>query len=225
VTPRGAPPVDGAAPGGAAVGGTLLGVGSLPTAVPAATVSPRLGFRAALAVALVGILLGGIAVVSATSATGAAWTDRGYASAAVSAGTWAVAPGGNTCVALNGGGNAVGTCRVTSVRYEEWGSAGNHTRNYYMTFAVSQPGPTRSIQVDIDLSTATGTTTGTGSWNWANTATLVSTGQFTPSSTCAGLPRLQGTTISGWDWATGPAVYFTVTDNRSGAPVATQTCR
>ena len=79
----------------------------------------------------------------------------------------------------NGGGNAVGTCTVKSIRYEEWGSAGNHTRNYYMTFAVSDPNPTKSIRVDVDLSTATGTTTGTGSWDWANAATLVTTGQFT----------------------------------------------
>jgi hypothetical protein len=183
------------------------------------------GLRAALTVTLIAGVLGGIAVVSATSGTGAAWTDRGYTSAPVSAGTWVAAPATSTCVALNGGGNAVGSCRVSSIRYEEWGSAGNHTRNYYMTFAVSEPAPTKSIRVDIDLSTAPGTTTGTGSWNWANAATLVTTGQFTPSSTCAGLPRLQGTTISGWDWATGPAVYFSVTDNRSGTAVATQSCR
>jgi hypothetical protein len=162
--------------------------------------------------------------VSAGSATDAAWTDRAHASAAVSAGTWAVAPRANTCVALNGGGNAVGSCTVTSVRYEEWGTAGNHTRNYYMTFAVSDPSPTKSIRVDVDLSTATGTATGTGSWNWANAATLTS-GQVTPTSTCAGLPRLQGETISGWDWAGGPAVYFSATDNRSGAAVGTQSCR
>lgn len=188
---------------------------------PAARIGIALGSAAVVGGALLGV---GSFATAATSATDAAWTDRAHASAAVSAGTWAVAPVGSTCVALNNGGNAVGTCTVKSIRYEEWGTAGNHTRNYYLSFTVSDPSPTKSIRVDVNLSSATGTTTGTGTWSWATAATLPS-GQFTPSSTCASLPRLQGVTISGWDWSTSPHVFFSATDNRAGTAGASQSCK
>ncbi|HWI32050.1 MAG TPA: hypothetical protein VNT50_11200 [Microbacterium sp.] len=181
-----------------------------------------IGRRAIGAIALIAALAGGVAAITALSPTRAAWTDQTVASATVSSGTWVAVPVGNTCTALDWRGVAVGTCAVRSITYDEWGWAGNHTRNMYLTFTVSSVA-TQSIRFDVDLATATGTPSGNGTWNWSTAATLA-WGQMTPTSACTALPRLQGTTVSGWTWLLSPPVYFSATDNRAGAAPGSISC-
>jgi hypothetical protein len=182
-------------------------------------------FRGTVAALLVVAVLGGGAAASATSSTEAAWSDRTYVSAPVSAGTW---NSGNSCTALNNGGNVVGNCTVTSIKYTETGTAGNHTRTYSVTFGGTTSAA-KSIRLSIDLSSGTGTTTGTGAWIWTNAATLVpaqnGAAQFTPTSTCVSLPLLGGVTTSAIDaGAAAPVISFALTDNRSGTAANQRTC-
>ncbi|UUT35222.1 hypothetical protein [Microbacterium elymi] len=110
-------------------------------------------------------------------------------------------------------GTPVGTCTITAMTYDAWGTKKQHQRNVYLTFRVSAPASTSSITVRADLSAATVTTdTSEGAWNWATAVTLPSL-QFTPTSTCAALPSITGRTVAGWNWADSPKVFFSLADS------------
>lgn len=168
---------------------------------------PRLGRRALAALlALVGVVALGGAAVGVVAPTQAAWSDRTYTSATVTAGTWATAK--NTCTALNQGGRPV-PCTVKSIRYEGWGTPGSQTRNYYIEFTAPAA---KSITFSVDLSTATGNG---GSFAWTK-AGVGSAAQFTPTGgwTCDTLPIVTG---KAFDWY--GTVYFPVYEDRSAQPV------
>lgn len=155
--------------------------------------------------AVVGAVLG---VSIASAQTQAAWTDRAYSKAAITAGTWVTPPAGNTCTAVDVSGRAV-TCAVSGIRFDVWGSAGDQYRNYYIDF--NAPGA-KTIKFSVDLSTATGTAT---TWSWAN-AGIGSGAQFAGTSgwTCASLPRVTGQAN---DWYS--TVFFPAYENRTGKSV------
>lgn len=173
-------------------------------------VRARLGRRAsrllAAVLTLVGVVALGGAALGAAAPTQAAWSDRTYASATVTAGTWSTSK--NTCTALNQGGRPV-PCTVKAIRYEGWGNPGSQTRNYYIEFTSPAA---KSITFSVDLSTATGTG---GTFSWSN-AGVATTAQFTPTGgwTCGSLPLVTG---KAFDWYT--TVYFPVYENKSGQSV------
>lgn len=158
------------------------------------------------AVAVVAVLGAAFAATAASARTQAAWTDRVYASAAVTSGSWATVA--NTCTALDQNGKSV-ACTVTGIHYDGWGTAGNQTRNYYIDFNASSA---KTITFSVDLSTATGAA---GSWSWSN-AGVGAAAQFAPTGgwTCSSLPRVTGKAN---DWYT--TVYFPVYENRTGQSV------
>ncbi|MBN9152529.1 MAG: hypothetical protein J0I97_03055 [Microbacterium sp.] len=162
--------------------------------------------------ALVAVLAvaGAVLTVAAGPArTQAAWTDRSYTQATVTAGTWNAPSGGNTCTAVNQGGNAV-KCTVTGIRYEGWGTVGDQTRNYYIDFDAPAA---KTITFSVDLTTATGAA---GAWSWTN-AGVSTAAQFAGTSgwTCSSLPRITGRAN---DWLT-TTVYFPVYENKTGKSV------
>jgi hypothetical protein len=160
-------------------------------------------------VAVVAVLGAAFAVSTTVANTQAAWTDRVYTQATISAGTWNAPATGNTCTAVNQGGQSV-KCTVTGIRYENWGNAGDQSRNYYVD--VSAPAA-KSVSFSVDLSTATGPA---GSWSWAN-AGVSTAAQFTGTGgwTCASLPRVTGKAS---DWIT-TTIYFPVYENKTGKSV------
>jgi hypothetical protein len=159
-------------------------------------------------VAMLAVVGAAFAVSTTSAQTQAAWTDRSYSKAAVTAGTWNTPPVGNTCTAVNQAGAAV-ACAVSSVYYDGWGTAGNQIRNYYVVF--NAPGA-KSISFSVDLTTATGAG---GSWSWTN-AGVSSSAQFTPTGgwTCGSLPRVTG---KAFDWYS--TVFFPVYENKTGQSV------
>lgn len=151
--------------------------------------------------AAVGLSLG----ANASSPTLAAWSDRSYVSAVTTSGSWSA---GGTCIAYNDGGNVRPGCQVTGIRYESWGTVGDRTRNYYVTF--SAPSSTVHVTFDIDLRTATGNDATAMTWQ---SAAVGAGPQFTGTNgwSCAQLPRIQGRSTM---WIT-ETVYFQVFENKT----------
>ncbi|GEK86841.1 hypothetical protein [Microbacterium aerolatum] len=167
----------------------------------------RRGRFSALAAALALLLVGTIGAASGgrgpVEQTSAAWTDTTHAAAAVTSGTWVVAPT-NACTAYGNDGRVLTGCTVTSITFTGWGSPGNQIRNYYIN--LQTPAGARSVAFDVDLSTATGSGR---TWSWKN-ARIPAGAQFTARDgwTCGELPRVRGT---GADWQT-IAIYFQVAE-------------
>lgn len=166
-----------------------------------------------LAVALALLIGGTLGIVAAghgpLESTSAAWADRTSVSAVVKAGTWSKPPV-STCVAYGPNGKALTGCVVSGITYNNWGTPGAQTRNYYINFQTPQG--TRSVSFDVDLTTATGNAS---SWSWS-TASVLSGAQFTPRDgwNCSQLPRLRGT---GVDWQT-TTIYFQAVERLGSTP-------
>ena len=160
-------------------------------------------------IAVLAVVGAALTVSTGAAHTQAAWTDRVYSQATVTAGTWVVPPTGNTCTAVNQGGNAV-KCTVTSITYEMWGTPGDQNRNYYIN--VNAPAA-KSVSFSVDLSTATGPA---GTWSWTN-AGIGSAAQFTGTGgwTCGSLPRVTGKAT---DWLT-TTIYFPAYESKTGKSV------
>ncbi|MET0813521.1 MAG: hypothetical protein ABWY03_10720 [Microbacterium sp.] len=167
-------------------------------------------------------LVAGVGVAAASiTTTQAAWTDASYTTAAVTAGDWTPAPPPVTygCVAMNANGTVMsgGTCKVTSVVYDQWGDDTRHHRNYYVT--IESNAGSGYAQLTLDLSAGTPRSVGgTGTWKWGNAGTTG--GEFAPTSTCAELPKLVANTPS--VWGSPRTFFFSMTDNRTGMGV---TCK
>ena len=161
------------------------------------------------------------AAVASVAPTQAAWSDRAYASAAVTSGDWA-APVSYGCIAMNANGTVMkdGTCKVTSLVFDQWGDDSMHTRNYYV--AVDSNAGTGYVQLTLDLSAATmRTNTGVGTWKWGNAATTG--GEFAPTSACSTLPTMVANTPT--MWSSSRSFYFSVVDNRSAVWSSLVTCK
>lgn len=159
-------------------------------------------------VAAIGVGIG----INASSTTTAAWTDRSHFAAIAASGTWS-----NTCVAYRDNNQAISGCRISSFRYDQWGTAGTRQRNYYISFTA--PSGTAYMTFDVDLTTAVRTTGDSSAMTWTN-AGVAAGAQFTAHAgwTCARLPRVQGRTPL-WNWADSPPIYFSVHENKSGQSV------
>lgn len=161
------------------------------------------------------LVVGIVGVGTAVDATQSAWTDKTYASAVATGGTW-VTPDTVGCKAMNANGTAKagGYCSVTSVSVQaEWGTAGDRTRNYSVTF--NSNAAEGYIQFTVDLSVSG------GAFTWTNAGLVAPTQQVTPTNgwTCAKLPILTGKTPTNWGWGASSSIYFQVTENRSSTAV------
>jgi len=155
------------------------------------------------------VTVGGVGAIGTTQA---AWTDRTYASAVATAGTWPTATT-NTCTAYTMQNTVIPGCVVTSIETQGpgWGDPGNQTRNYYLNF--SGTGGAYYVTFDVTLpSTVSGVT-----WTWTN-AGIATGGQFTAAAgwTCGQLPRILGRSVN---WQVG-TVWFQAYENRTGKSVA-----
>lgn len=173
--------------------------------------SSRLG----IALALVAILAGGVAVVAGVSTTQAAWNDKTIVSTTVTSGKWAVVPVGNACVAYNDKNQVIAGCKVSSITYKgTWaGPGGGNQRDYYINFA--SPAGMHHMTFDVDMTSAK-PENGAVDWTWSKKPGIASGAQFTPYNgwTCAQLPRIQGRTL---DWYT--SAYFVAYENKAGQSV------
>ena len=174
--------------------------------------------RAVFAAVVTIALLGALTVTAGVAHTSAAWVDRTYAAAPVSAGAWSAF---GSCTAMTAQNTPVGTCTIASMTYDGSGAANKHLRTYTITFQVSAPSSIATVSLSADLSTATrNSDTSIGPWNWANAMTLPST-QFSPTSACAALPAVTGRTAAGLAWSNTTAISFTLADSTaafSGRP-------
>lgn len=167
--------------------------------------------RRLLAATLVLSAVAGAGVAGVAVRTQAAWTDRTYSSATVTAGNWTPK---NTCTATDQNRRAV-PCTVQGISFNGWGTAGSYTRGY--TIAFDAPGA-KQIAFSVDLRTAEDTDSNTPGFSWAN-AGIGKNPPFTATGgwTCASLPILTAKTKA---WQTSP--YFQVHEDRAAQPV---TCK
>ncbi len=150
----------------------------------------------------------GIGTVAAFAPTQAAWTDRVYSSAIVTAGNWAPK---NSCTAADMYGQSV-PCTVAGISFTGWGTAGDYTRGYSVSFTAPSA---MTITFTIDLRTATDANGQTPGFTWtkaglSSSAPLLASGGWT----CAALPILTARTK---DWQTNP--YFQIYEDRTGHSV------
>lgn len=182
-----------------------------------ATIASRLLAVAAALTLVVGVGAG----ASSLTGTQAAWNDKTFTSAAVTAGDWA-APTSTGCVVMNMDGTPMkgGTCKVNGIVFDQWGDdATTHHRAYYVSVTSNSAGG--YIQMTLDLNQATlRNNSGTGTWKWGNAATTG--GHITPTSTCAALPALTGNSPQSWNWGD---FYFSMVDNKNAVSPGTVTCR
>ncbi|MET0297271.1 MAG: hypothetical protein ABW024_07715 [Microbacterium sp.] len=180
----------------------------------------RLSSRILQTVAALVLVTGLGAAAASVAPTQSAWTDPTSATAAVSAGEWS-APQSYGCVAMNANGTVKqgGTCTVTSLVFDQYGSDALHYRNYYV--GVESNAGTGYVQLTLDLSAASVRwNTGTGTWKWGNAATTG--GEFSPTSSCASLPTMTANTPT--MWISSRSFYFQVVDNRSAVWSGSVTC-
>lgn len=171
------------------------------------SVRTRLG---ALVAALL-IVAASAGAASAVGVTESAWTDRAYASAVATGGTWST---GSTmgCVAMNANGTvkAGGTCSVVSVTVgAQWGDQGHRTRNYTVSFNTNAGDG--YIQFTVNLAA------GSGPFAWGNAGLVAPSQQAIPNNgwTCSQLPTLTAKTPTNWGWGSNSSIFFQVTEDRS----------
>ncbi len=170
--------------------------------------------------ALLAVFAGIGAAALVLTPTQSAWADRNYASAAVTAGDWS-APVAYGCIAMNADGTVMagGTCRVTSVVFDQWGDDSQHWRNYYVS--VDSNAGRGYVQLTLDLAAATmRADSGVGTWKWGSNATTG--GELTPTSACAAMPTLVANSPT--MWGSSRTFYFASVDNRGAAPSGSVTC-
>lgn len=207
-----------AAVGPAAVIDSAMGIASM-TAASAVRTTLRSRLVAIVAALL---LVAGVGVGAAALApTQSAWTDASFGTAAVTSGDWDAPPPATTygCVAMNADGTVMkgGTCKVTSLVYDEWGDNSQHSRNYYV--GVDSNAGNGYVRLTLDLSAGTlRNNTGVGTWKWNNAATTG--GEITPTSACSALPTLVADSPTMWQ--TSRSFYFSVVDKRPNGSV---TCK
>lgn len=167
-------------------------------------------------VAALVLIVGVAAAAGAVQPTQAAWTDKTYASAVATGGTWA-APVSYGCTAMNADGSVKngGRCAVTAVTANEWGTAPSRTRGYTVTFDTNAGNGYVQFTINLNVSGVA------SNFTWS-TAGVSGGGQVITNNgwTCAQLPTLTGKTPTNWGWGSASQIYFQVAENRASAGVA-----
>lgn len=168
--------------------------------------------------ALLITLVTGAGAASSVALTESAWTDKTYATAVATGGTWSKSPTLG-CVAMNANGTprAGGHCTITSVTVgAQWGDPGNRTRNYTLRFDTNAADG--YIQFTVNLAA------GTGAFSWGNAGLVAPSQQVTPDNawSCSQLPILSGKTPTNWGWGANSSIFFQIAENRRSASTVCQ---
>lgn len=169
---------------------------------PRVLANRRAGGRAVIAGLLaITASIGILAVAAGAEQTRSAWTDRVVVASPVTAGTWA------NCTAEGQDGSSW-PCTITRIEHDSWGTPGDRTRGYTITFSAPPSGQNAKwITFTADLSTSVPRNGAADGFSWAG-ARIVQNDHIDPAAgwTCADLPLLTARTR---EWQT-QAIYLQV---------------